>query len=310
MSVAVAIRTASTSGDEKMSAAVRITRAPVEAATASAAALLMSWTAARRARGVGGDIGGVHGADAAAAEHSDPDHRGSSLVVSAILVAFRHECQYTMRTKSLRAIRRGRKQHDRLDNSSHHGSGRGPLADAAVHRNRRRSRAPVRRRVRHLRARQRHLLLRSARGGAGSPADLARPERAVDGARRHRLRQSQAPSADHDRDDVDRPRRAQHGDRGGHGARQPPAGAADLRRHLHQPPAGPGHAAGRAFRRPDHHGQRRLQGGDALLGPHHPSRADHLVAAASRRHDARSGGLRAGVPGVAAGHAGTRLRLS
>ena len=79
---------------------------------------------------------------------------------------------------------------------------------------------------------------------------------------------------------------------------------------LHQPAAGPGAAAGRAFRRSDRHGQRRLQGRDALLGPHHASRADHLVAAAGGRRDARSGRLRPGVPGVAAGHAGSRLRLS
>ena len=136
-----------------------------------------------------------------------------------------------MRTKSLRAIRRGRKPHDQLDDPPHHGPGRGAVADATVHRNRRRSRSLVRRGVRHLRAWQRDLLFRGAGGGAGPSADLARTERAVDGACRHRLRQSQAPPADHDRDVVDRPRRAQHGDGRGNGACEPPAGASYLRRH-------------------------------------------------------------------------------
>ena len=45
------------------------------------------------------------------------------------------------------------------------------------------------------------------------------------------------------------PGAAQHGDGGGDGAREPSAGAAPLRRHFHQPLAGPGAAAGRAFRR-------------------------------------------------------------
>ena len=40
--------------------------------------------------------------------------------------------------------------------------------------------------------------------------------------------------------------------------------------------ARPGAAAGRAFRRPDGQRQRCLQGGDALLGSHHPAGADHL----------------------------------
>ena len=47
-------------------------------------------------------------------------------------------------------------------------------------------------------------------------------------------------------------------------------------RHLCQPQAGPGHAAGRAFRKPDHQRQRCLQGRDPLLGSHRPPRATHL----------------------------------
>ena len=44
-------------------------------------------------------------------------------------------------------------------------------------------------------------------------------------------------------------------------------------RHLHRPRAGSGAAAGRALRRPDHDGQRRLPPGLALLRPDHPARA-------------------------------------
>ena len=68
-----------------------------------------------------------------------------------------------------------------------------------------------------------------------------------------------------------------------------------VRRHLRQPPARSGAAAGRALRRPDHHRQRRLQAGDPLLGPHHPARADHALAAAGGRDDARPGRLRPGL---------------
>ena len=67
------------------------------------------------------------------------------------------------------------------------------------------------------------------------------------------------------------PGRAQHDDRCGRRPCQPAAGADAGRRHFRQSPARSGHAAGRAFRRSDHHRQRCLQGGDALLGPHlHP----------------------------------------
>ncbi len=145
--------------------------------------------------------------------------------------------------------------------------------------------------------------------GAGASADLARAERAIDGARGDRVRQGQATPADHGRDVLDRARRAEHGDGGGDGACEPPAGAADLRRHFHQPAARSGDAAGRAFRRSDRHRERRVQGGDALLGPDHPSGADPLLAAAGGRHDARSRRLRPGLPRAAPGHSGTGVRL-
>ena len=60
-----------------------------------------------------------------------------------------------------------------------------------------------------------------------------------------------------------------------------------------EPPSRSGAAAGRAFRRPVDHRQRRVQGGDALLGPDHPSGADHLVVAAGGRR-------RCSIPPIAA----------
>ena len=109
-------------------------------------------------------------------------------------------------------------------------------------------------------------LSRSARGGSGHAADLARPERAVDGAGRDRLRQGQAAPADHGRRLLDRARRHQHGDRRRPRPLESPAGAAARRRHLRQPPARPGDAAGRALRKPDDHRERRLQGRSAATG--------------------------------------------
>ncbi len=90
---------------------------------------------------------------------------------------------------------------------------------------------------------------------------------------------------------------------------QPAAGPLPRRRRLRQPPSRPGAAAGRAFQQPDHDGERRLPRRDPLLGPHHPSRADHLVAAAGGGDHARPRRLRAGLPRPLPGHAGARLRL-
>ena len=69
-------------------------------------------------------------------------------------------------------------------------------------------------------------------------------------------------------------------------------------------------AAGRALRRPDGHGERRLQAGHPLLGPDHPPRADRLVAAAGGGDDARSRRLRPGLHRALPGHPGRGLRLS
>ena len=57
------------------------------------------------------------------------------------------------------------------------------------------------------------------------------------------------------------PGRAQHGHRGGAGARQPAAGAAAAGRHVHLARPGPGAAAGGALRRPDRLGERRVPAG-------------------------------------------------
>ena len=160
--------------------------------------------------------------------------------------------------------------------------------DQPEDRDRRGRRPPLPRRLRDLRARQRHLPFRSAGGGEGRVPDLARAERAVDGARRGRLRQGQAPPADHGGAFLHRPGRRQHGDRRRLRDGEPAADPDPRRRRLRQPPARPGAAAGRAFRQSDDDGERRLPRGDALLGPHHASRADHLLAAAGGRDDARS----------------------
>ena len=64
-----------------------------------------------------------------------------------------------------------------------------PLPDRPAHGDRRRRGAAVPRRVRDLRARQRHEPRAGAAGGRRRAADVARPERAGHGARRRRLRQ-------------------------------------------------------------------------------------------------------------------------
>ena len=83
-----------------------------------------------------------------------------------------------------------------------------------------------------------------------------------------------------------------------------------VRRHVPEPPARPGAAAGRALRRPVDDGQRRLPGGRPLLGPDHPAGAGHPVAAPGDRRDARPGGLRAGVHRPAPGRPGARPTTS
>ena len=164
-------------------------------------------------------------------------------------------------------------------------------------------------RLRHLRPRQRHLPRRGPRAGAGCPAHLAGAERAVHGACRDRLHTGDEPPADHDRGEFDRAGLDQHGHRCRDGARQPAAGALPRRRHLRQPHPRSGAAAGRALRQPDHDGQRCLQGGHPLLGPHHPAGTDPLLAAPGGGDHARSRRLRPGLHRPCPGRPGRGLRL-
>ncbi len=81
-------------------------------------------------------------------------------------------------------------------------------------------------------------------------------------------------------------------------------------RYVRQPLPRSGPAAGGALRCTIHHGERCVQGGDPLLGPHRAARADSAVAAAGGRHHAGSRRLRAGLPRAGAGRAGRGFRLS
>ncbi len=138
---------------------------------------------------------------------------------------------------------------------------------------------------------------------AGHAADLPRAQRAGDGAQRDRLRQGGAAAADDGLHHLDRPRRHQHGDGRRGGACRPAAGAAAARRHLRQPPARSGAAAGRGFRRRHDLRQRLLQAGVALFRPHPAAGADPDRPAPRAARADRSGGMRAGhardVPGRA-----------
>ncbi len=190
-----------------------------------------------------------------------------------------------------------------------HCPGHREVAARAADQDRRRGRADLRGRLRDLRPRQRDVPRRGARAGPGRAADLPRPQRAVDGARRGRLRQGDAWPADHDRDLVDRSRLDEHGHRRGRRPRQPPAGPALLRRHVPAPDRRPGAPAGRAFRRPDADRDGHLQAGEPLLGSDHEARPDRPVAAAGPRRDARPGDARPGLLRAAPGRPGRGVRL-
>ena len=86
----------------------------------------------------------------------------------------------------------------------------------------------------------------------------------------------------------------------GRRARQPAAGAAAARRHVRRPRARPGPPAGRALRRPDDDGERRVPGGLPLLRPDHPARAAARHAAAggpgAHRPRRRRAGRRSRLP--------------
>ena len=164
-------------------------------------------------------------------------------------------------------------------------------------------------RVRDLRPRQRHRPRLRARRGARRAADDPRPERAGHGAGRGRLRQGDAAAPDHGRHVLGRTRRHEHG----HGGRRrdgEPAALLLLSGDTFQSRIpDPVLQQVEHFGVPVDHGQRRVPGGDALLGPHRPSRAGRPVAAAGRRDDARPRRLRPGVHRPAAGRPGGGIRL-
>ena len=197
---------------------------------------------------------------------------------------------------------------DRVEVAQRHRAGTGPLAGrAALGAAGRHGGAAVPGRVRDLRARQRarpgHRAAEAGRFrcGAGTTSRAWRWPRSAT-----RRRPTAARSARHV---VDRAGRAEHGHRGRRRARQPAAAAAAARRHVRQPRAGPGAAAGRALRRRDGHGQRRVPRGQPLLRPDHPARAADRDAAAGGPRAHRPGRLRAGDAGAAAGRAGRGVRL-
>ena len=109
---------------------------------------------------------------------------------------------------------------------------------------------------------------------------------------------------------LDRPGRAEHGHRRRARARQPAAGAAAARRHVHRPRARPGAAAGRALRRPDDVGQRRLPCRSSRYFDRITRPEQLLVDAAAGGPGAhRPGRRRAGRARAAAGRAGRGVRL-
>ena len=151
-------------------------------------------------------------------------------------------------------------------------------------------------RVRHLRPRQRDVPRPGAARRRRRAADLARPERAGHGARRHRLRQGDAPPAVHGRHQRRSvPARPEHGHGGRGGDGQPAAGAAAVRATRSRagcpiPCCSRSSTSARRRRRPTTPSARR-----ALLGPHHPPGAGRSSRCPRRRHAARSGRLRSGV---------------
>ena len=136
--------------------------------------------------------------------------------------------------------------HERSHPPTDDGAGAGASPDRPAHRARRRGAAAVRRAVGDLRSRQRAGPRRGAVPAPRRAADLARAERAVDGAHRERLRQADAQAADDGRHELGGPRREQHAHRRRDGVRQPSAGAAPARGHARLARRGAGAAGSRA----------------------------------------------------------------
>ena len=189
------------------------------------------------------------------------------------------------------------------------GGGDRPLPHGATHDDRRSPGATGPGGLRHLRARQRHLPGTGPARRSRRVADVARPERAGNGVGGDRLRQSDAASPADGGHDIDRSGCPQPRHRCRRGDGQSSARATARRRHLSEPPAGSGAAAGRTLRQPVDDGQRRLPFRRSLLGPDHPSGASDPVTAAGDRHDARPGRLRTSVHRLAPGCARRVVRL-
>ncbi len=183
------------------------------------------------------------------------------------------------------------------------------LADRSAHGDRRCGSASVPRCVRNLRSRQRRVPGRGSFESPGRVADLARPQRAVHGACRSRLRKGEASASDHDRHLVGGTGVDQHGDGCGACSCQPATPPSDQRRHLPTPDRGPRSSADRRFRQPLNDGERRIPAGHPLLGPYHSSGADHPDPPPGARHHARSRRMWSGVHRPASGHRGRGIQL-
>ena len=158
------------------------------------------------------------------------------------------------------------------DRAANHSPGHRPLPDCPADGGWERRSSAVRRRLRHLRPRERHLPGRGAGEGERPAPDMARAERADHGDGRGGFRQGASTASDHGGHVVDRARCRQHGDGGRHRHGQQTPAVAPLGRHVRQPASRPCAPTGGAFRRPDPDRQRRLQGGLPLSGTASPIR--------------------------------------
>ena len=189
---------------------------------------------------------------------------------------------------SLQSVAQGRIDgNGAVDRRSGHRAIHGPPGRRA-----RWSRGPFhRRRVGHLRARQRRRPRPGARGARRDRghAVLPAPERAGAGPPGRRLRAPPQPAARLCLHLVGRAGRDEHGHRGGRRDRQPHPGPAAAERLLRHPHARPGPPADRAPDRARRERQRRVPAGVALLRPHlAPGAAPRLAARGVPRAD-RSG---------------------
>ena len=214
-------------------------------------------------------------------------------------------CQCTIYHSCLSSGRRGG-----TNRAVDDGAGAGAIPGGAAQRAGWCSATAVRWDVRDFRSRQRCRCRPGAGPDARPPSVLPVPQRTGDGAHGRRLREDAQPAADAGVHLVDRSGGNQHADRRRWCDDQSPARAAVARRYLRQPQACTGAAAARVIAVAGHLGQRLLQAGLALLGPHLPSgTADFRAARSDARADLTVGDRRRDAC-AAAGRAGGGLRLS